>query len=66
MLYYMYIVVLSVNDYISGILKDILSVCEGIAWAVSSQLTQVNLRIIFGKRISSVCVWSILSVCIAL
>ena len=38
----MYVFLLSENDLILGSIKDLLSVCEGIVWVVTSQLTQVN------------------------
>ena len=46
MTYYIHVIVQGVNDSILGNLKDLLSVCEGIVWAVASQLTQVNPRIL--------------------
>ena len=58
----MYTIVCSENDIILGRLKDLLGVCEGIVWAITLQLTQVNLRINFGRRISCICVWFIVSV----
>lgn len=54
------------SDSILGNLTDHLGVCEGIVWAVASPLTQVNLRITFGRRISFVCGWCIKSVIISL
>ena len=56
MSYYMCVMIFIENDIILGTLKDLLSVCEGIVWEVASQLTQVNLRITYGRRISRLCV----------
>ena len=57
---YIYAVIWSEKDYILGNLKDLVGVREGIVWAVASQLTQLNLRIAFGRRISYLCVLDIL------
>ena len=58
--------VLSENDLILGILKDMLSVCEGIVWEVASQITQVNHRITFSRKISFLCVRCIVCVYVSL
>jgi len=60
MSYSMNAIVLRENDLILGNLNDLLSVCEGIVWVVTSQLTQVKLWITFGERISCSCVYIII------
>ena len=52
MSYSMNAIVLSENDIILGSRKDLLVYAKGIVWEVALQLTQVNLRITFGKSIS--------------
>ena len=66
MSYYIYVILLYENYSILDSLKDLLSVCQGIVWAVASQLTQVNLRTTFGRRISCLCIWCIVSAYISL
>ena len=55
MTYYIHVIVQGVNDSILGNLKDLLSDCERDCMVGASQLTQVSLRITFGKRITCSC-----------